>query len=159
MREYLFKIKYIGETTNHFVKGNEYKVIEIDSDGDYVVIDEFLNPISEYKSKFQSQEEKIKVKGNLVKSIFYQTADLLVRKRLYQDCSVFRIIGNQDEDKIPENGHYVSINIKPSDEYKFIMTIGTIKADLLTNYLLIQSNSDIEDLLKIQTQLLKAYEL
>lgn len=49
---YLFKVQYQGASNNHFVNGNIYKVLEIDKDGDYLILDEFLNIINEYKSKF-----------------------------------------------------------------------------------------------------------
>lgn len=46
-------VKYIGTSNDSFTNGNTYKVIGIDDDGDYFVIDDFLNTANHYKSQFE----------------------------------------------------------------------------------------------------------
>ncbi|WP_202707672.1 hypothetical protein [Sporosalibacterium faouarense] len=56
MKRYLFLVKYVGKSNNYFTKDKIYKVIHVDEDGDYVLIDDFYNEMLHYKSKFVKVE-------------------------------------------------------------------------------------------------------
>jgi hypothetical protein len=47
------KVEYIGKSKDNLTNWREYEIIKIDSDGDYIVKDDFLNEINEYQSKFE----------------------------------------------------------------------------------------------------------
>lgn len=51
--EELFKVRYLGKSNCNFTNSDCYSVIQIDEDGDYVLLDNFLNPMQHYSSQFE----------------------------------------------------------------------------------------------------------
>lgn len=50
------KVIYIKGSNKHFTNGKVYEVVEIDQDGDYVLVDDNGDKINHYKSFFEIVE-------------------------------------------------------------------------------------------------------
>ncbi|MCB2289748.1 hypothetical protein LGK97_08215 [Clostridium sp. CS001] len=106
--------------------------------------------------------EKIKVTGKKIKAVEIEIRDYLKVKELdkYYDC--FRFIkACTGEEIIPDADYQIIINVQQGSNEGFYIFISTLNYSYkLSDWFMLRFNCfDIENVLKVQNELIKALEL
>lgn len=162
MRKMLFKAKFTGATNNHFIHDNFYSVVEVDQDGDYIVIDEFMNEISEYKSKFEEviKVNKIEVRGNTVISIERAIRNHLKEVGFNNRYDTFRhLMVYNDKDVIDLNAQQIVVYVHSGSNEGWYVIIGTLKVMTFNELWMIRVHESLEAAIAIQNEILQILEV
>lgn len=105
-------------------------------------------------------DKKIKVIGNAIEKIEKAIIKYMKNEGVNYKYDTFRrVMGVNPDDIIPEDEHHVLVHVHSGSNEGYYIMIGTVKMATITNYFLFRFNTSLEEVIEVQTDLLRILQI